>query len=87
VLTDAPVPVRKLCPHPFPVDLGAIPRLGITTRAALRDALASLPLERSSAVGDGPSTLADYGAMFFSDCLAGGSGFDLNLSGYGTSQP
>jgi hypothetical protein len=31
----------------------------------------------------GLSTLADYGAMFFSDCLAGGTGFEANLSGAG----
>ena len=31
----------------------------------------------------GLSTLADYGAMFFSDCLAGGTGFEVNLSGAG----
>jgi Peptidase A4 family len=40
-------------------------------------------VEREGFVGGGLSTLADYGAMFFSDCLAGGSGFDLNLSGAG----
>jgi hypothetical protein len=34
-------------------------------------------------IGGGLSTLADYGAMFFSDCLAGGTGFELNLSGAG----
>lgn len=40
-------------------------------------------VEREGFVGGGLSTLADYGAMFFSDCLAGGSGFEVNLSGAG----
>ena len=40
-------------------------------------------VEREGFTGGGLSTLADYGAMFFSDCLAGGSGFEVNLSGAG----
>jgi hypothetical protein len=40
-------------------------------------------LEREGFTGGGLSTLADYGAIFFSDCLAGGSGFEVNLSGAG----
>lgn len=39
-------------------------------------------MEREGIAG-GLSTLADYGAMFFSDCLAGGTGFEVNLSGAG----
>jgi hypothetical protein len=39
-------------------------------------------VEREGIAG-GLSTLADYGAMFFSDCLAGGTGFEVNLSGAG----
>lgn len=34
-------------------------------------------------LGESLSTLADYGAMFFSDCLAGGTGFEVDLSGAG----
>ena len=34
-------------------------------------------------LGGGLSTLADYGAIFFSDCVAGGTGFEVNLSGAG----
>jgi hypothetical protein len=40
-------------------------------------------VEREGFGGGGLATLADYGAMFFSDCLAGGSGFEVNLSGAG----
>ena len=40
-------------------------------------------VEREGFTGGGLSTLADYGAMFFSDCLAGGTGFEVNLSGAG----
>lgn len=40
-------------------------------------------MEREGFTRGGLSTLADYGAMFFSDCLAGGSGFEVNLSGAG----
>jgi hypothetical protein len=40
-------------------------------------------VEREGFVGGGLSTLADYGAMFFSDCLAGGTGFEVDLSGAG----
>ena len=40
-------------------------------------------VEREGFTGGGLSTLADYGAAFFSDCLASGSGFEVNLSGAG----
>ena len=40
-------------------------------------------VEREGFTGGGLSTLADYGAIFFSDCLAGGSGFEVNLSSAG----
>jgi hypothetical protein len=40
-------------------------------------------VEREGFAGGGLSTLANYGAMFFSDCGAGGSGFEDNLSGAG----
>jgi len=40
-------------------------------------------VEREGFTGGGLSTLADYGAMFFSDCLAGGTRFEVNLSGAG----
>jgi Peptidase A4 family len=40
-------------------------------------------VEREGFTSGGLSTLADYGAMFFSDCLAGGPGFEANLSGAG----
>jgi hypothetical protein len=40
-------------------------------------------VEREGFGGGGLATLADYGEMFFSDCLAGGSGFEVNLSGAG----
>ena len=42
-----------------------------------------LRTEREGFTGGGLSTLADYGAIFFSDCLAGGSGFEVNLSSAG----
>jgi len=40
-------------------------------------------VEREGFTSGGLSTLADYGAVFFSDCLASGSGFEVNLSGTG----
>jgi Peptidase A4 family len=40
-------------------------------------------VEREGLASGGLATLADYGAIFFSDCLAGGSQFEVNLSGAG----
>jgi Peptidase A4 family len=40
-------------------------------------------VEREGFGSAGLSTLANYGAMFFADCLAGGSGFESNLTGAG----
>jgi hypothetical protein len=40
-------------------------------------------VEREGFTSGGLSTLAEYGAVFFSDCLASGSGFEANLSGAG----
>jgi hypothetical protein len=40
-------------------------------------------VEREGFTGGGLATLADYGAIFFSDCWAGGPGFEVNLSGAG----
>ena len=40
-------------------------------------------VEREGLGGGGLSTLADYAATFFSDCLAGGSTFEVNLSAAG----
>jgi Peptidase A4 family len=40
-------------------------------------------VEREGFSGGSLATLANYGAMFFADCLAGGSGFEANLSGAG----
>ena len=40
-------------------------------------------LEREGLGGSSLATLANYGAIFFSDCLAGGPGFEANLSGAG----
>jgi hypothetical protein len=40
-------------------------------------------VEREGFTSGGLSTLADYGAVFFSDCAAAGAGFEANLSGAG----
>jgi Peptidase A4 family len=40
-------------------------------------------VEREGFTSGGYSTLANYGATFFVDCLAAGSGFEANLSGAG----
>ena len=40
-------------------------------------------VEREGFASGGLATLADYRAIFFSDCLAGGSQFEVNLSGAG----
>jgi hypothetical protein len=40
-------------------------------------------VEREGFAGGGLATLGNYGAIFFSDCLAGGSNFEANLSSAG----
>jgi hypothetical protein len=40
-------------------------------------------VEREGFPGGNFATLADYGAVFFSDCLAGGSNFEVNLNAAG----
>jgi Peptidase A4 family len=80
-----------------PNDLAGLASIGNVTRSEYMTQAISAPasnltligntaewiLEREGFTSGGLSTLADYGAVFFADCLAGGSGFEANLSGAG----